>query len=52
MRSENWINIEGNIVEKSEFSDFNFLIQLLKWKPSNSSHHRYYYFINKNTKDL
>ena len=52
MRSENWINIEGNIVEKSEFSDFNFLIQLLKWKPSNSSHHRYYYFINKNPKDL
>lgn len=52
MRSENWINIDENIVEKSEFSDFNFLIQLLKWKPSNSLHHRYYFFINKNPKDL
>lgn len=52
MRSENWINIDENIVEKTEFSDFNFLIQLLKWKPSNSSHHRYHFFINKNPKDL
>lgn len=52
MRSENWINIEESIVEKSEFSDFNFLIQLLKWRPSNSLHHRYYFFINQNPKNL
>lgn len=52
MKSENWIKIEENIVKKSEFSDFNFLIQLLQWKPSNSTHRRYYYFINKDPKDL
>lgn len=52
MKSENWINIEENIVEQSEFSDFNFLIQLLKWKPSNSLHHHYYFFINQNPKTL
>ena len=40
------------IDKKSEFSDFNFLIQLLKWKPSNSIHHRYYFFINQNPKTL
>lgn len=49
--SENWIKIEKNIFEKSDFKDINFIIQILQWSPTPSIK-RYNFFINSSIDDL
>jgi len=49
--SENWIKIEKNIFEKSDFKDINFIIQILQWSPTPSIK-RYNFFINSSIEDL
>lgn len=49
--SSNWIRIEKNIFEKSDFKDINFIIQILQWSPTPTIK-RYNFFINSSIEDL